>query len=554
MANDIGNITASLKLESAAFIRELTKASQATQRNTAAMQKSMASLQSGFAAAGATFKGVVAGFVSIAALRGLQRLGAAAIETADSIGAAASKMGIAVDELQRLQHAAAQVDVEAGALDAAFRKFQATLATGKIKQEGKTIGEAFRAAIEQIAQAPTLLEKTRLAQEAFGNRGFQVGLQLAAQWQTFNQELERTFTISREAVDIASRLDNEYRSFSNAVAAGFQTGFLEAFAGQAALTEGQLREINEVAQTTGMVIANAFRLGTAMVRVLYSALQEVGNFDWDGLAAKIRSALPQPGEGSRLPGDNGDTSLFGVQASASASGIEAGAGIKAAAEALAVFNPLLGEGVNKTKEFAEATRALRQAESEREQLIAATRTPYEEYIDQMQRMSDLSKQVAIDAETMGRAQMMAAAMVVQPWLQVADVAGQALGTLFEDNKMVAIAQAIVNTAQGVTAALAQYPPPLSFAMAAAQAALGAAQIATIKSTRPGGGGSAKRPSAGGGRGAAVSGGGGGPALPDRAIFIDVRGEGLLSTEQVRGLIGQLIDAQKDGAKLVLSQK
>jgi hypothetical protein len=60
-------------------------------------------------------------------------------------------------------------------------------------------------------------------------------------------------------------------------------------------------------------------------------------------------------------------------------------------------------------------------------------------------------------------------------------------TMFRINKLAAIGNAVVNTAQGVTQALAAYPPPLSFIMAAAQAAAGAAQISAIKATSFGGG-------------------------------------------------------------------
>ena len=59
--------------------------------------------------------------------------------------------------------------------------------------------------------------------------------------------------------------------------------------------------------------------------------------------------------------------------------------------------------------------------------------------------------------------------------------------LFQLNKAAAIGNAIVNTAEGVTKALSAYPPPLSFAMAAAQAAAGVAQISAIRSASFGGG-------------------------------------------------------------------
>lgn len=58
---------------------------------------------------------------------------------------------------------------------------------------------------------------------------------------------------------------------------------------------------------------------------------------------------------------------------------------------------------------------------------------------------------------------------------------------FEANKAAAIANAIINTAEGVTKALSAYPPPLSFAMATAQAAAGLAQVSAIRSASFGGG-------------------------------------------------------------------
>ena len=53
--------------------------------------------------------------------------------------------------------------------------------------------------------------------------------------------------------------------------------------------------------------------------------------------------------------------------------------------------------------------------------------------------------------------------------------------LFKINKAAAIANAIMNTYQGVTKALSAYPPPFSFVMAAAQLAAGMASVNAIKS-------------------------------------------------------------------------
>ena len=76
-------------------------------------------------------------------------------------------------------------------------------------------------------------------------------------------------------------------------------------------------------------------------------------------------------------------------------------------------------------------------------------------------------------------------------------------TLFNINKAAGIANAIVNTAQGVTEAL-KLPYPLNLVAAASTAAVGLAEIATIRATSYGGGG--------GGGGGGIAGAGGAAAI------------------------------------------
>jgi len=83
-------------------------------------------------------------------------------------------------------------------------------------------------------------------------------------------------------------------------------------------------------------------------------------------------------------------------------------------------------------------------------------------------------------------------------LMTVQLVGQSLSTIFNDNRAAAIANAIVNTALGVTQALT-LPFPLNFIVAGLVAAAGAVQVATIAGTSIGGGG---------GGGGGFSGGGG----------------------------------------------
>ena len=146
----------------------------------------------------------------------------------------------------------------------------------------------------------------------------------------------------------------------------------------------------------------------------------------------------------------------------------------------------------------------------------------------------------------------------QQWLGVADTVGQALGTLFKENKAVQIAQTIINTASAIMNAMATLPFPINWAQSAAAAALGAAQIATIASTNPGSSKSIKK-STGGSSGksapakaGSASSSSGGTSSRGQAVNITLVGEGGFNREQVRALIGQINQAVGDGATLRVS--
>lgn len=140
------------------------------------------------------------------------------------------------------------------------------------------------------------------------------------------------------------------------------------------------------------------------------------------------------------------------------------------------------------------------------------------------------------------------------WLDIASTIGGALESLFGESKALAIAQAIINTAQAITRTLAEYgATPLGFAAAAAAAAAGAAQIAAISRTQKtskGGGSSANLPSS-------VPSGGSSPSQSPQAgsnqtLFINGISPGqLYSGESMRQLAAAMIEFQRDGGKIVL---
>lgn len=115
----------------------------------------------------------------------------------------------------------------------------------------------------------------------------------------------------------------------------------------------------------------------------------------------------------------------------------------------------------------------------------------------------------------------------------------ALSQAFEGNKAIAVANAVINTAEGVTKALAQ-GGIFGFASAAAIGVAGAAQIASILSAQPG---SASVASVNGGAAASAA---SAAAPPQQAssLNITIRGSGVLSVDDfAKQLAAGLADGQ-----------
>ncbi len=121
--------------------------------------------------------------------------------------------------------------------------------------------------------------------------------------------------------------------------------------------------------------------------------------------------------------------------------------------------------------------------------------------------------------------------------------------LFEINKIAGIANAIINTHEGISETLATYPWPLAGAMAALHAAAGFAEVSAIKSASFSGGGG------GGGR---PTGGGAVPVPPSdfatapdvnagpQQISITVEGTGIMTREQTEQIAESLAELIQDG--------
>lgn len=139
--------------------------------------------------------------------------------------------------------------------------------------------------------------------------------------------------------------------------------------------------------------------------------------------------------------------------------------------------------VRSTQAMTAAQREYNTAVSEGASIAASFRTPYEEMIVQQDKLAELFRAGAIDADTLGKANTKAAFSMANAYANAAgDIAGTLAG-VFSESKGFAIAQALINTAQGVTRTLAQYgATPWGGAAAGAALTAGMAQVAAIRKT------------------------------------------------------------------------
>lgn len=175
-------------------------------------------------------------------------------------------------------------------------------------------------------------------------------------------------------------------------------------------------------------------------------------------------------------------------------------------------------------------------------LIEDANDPFIELQSNMDKLGALlnAGQIGWDdyAKAVERANLHAASSVLGSVGQITGI----LSGMFEDNKLLAAANAAINTAEGVTKALAQ-GGMFAIPMAAAIGAAGALQIATIMSTRPGNAG-VTSPSANAAATAPAS----TTAAPAQSVNVTLQGQSY-GRDQIRGLLEQIGEALGDGMTL-----
>jgi hypothetical protein len=600
---DIGSLVANLKLESAAFIRDLGKAAQAVSKNTSAMQRSLMGVQRGVNQAATALKA----YIGIAAARQVFNLAKDAIDSAAAIKDQATALGIAANELQAYRLAADQAGVSSEELDRGIGLFvrnlgEARAGTGTLATALKetnaellnqlvnagSVSEALDIFINALGETAGAADKARIGSAAFG-RGWQSAAKLAADGAVEAKQrfLDLGIVLSDNTINAADDLQDTFALFGEAINKGFQTGLIEAMRGQIVATDEALKKANADAEMFGEKIGKGLTklIETAEGLERLRASNSLGEFldnirnasgiriveggfvdtvrdwlstGWDRFSkfmewwnggpppqisgfTKGDTSFPKPSPGIETVWNPPDSNV--VQQSTDAININR--------EALEDWETTVTDALGRSLEFEDLQK-------EGVSLFADMQTPLEQYASSLERIKLLHEEGQISAETFARANQQLALGMAENWLGAAGAVSGALAGIFKENKAFAVADAVINTAAAVVSALKNPPgPPFSFVYAAAAAAAGAAQIATILSTEPGSGPKSAAFSSKSG-GASASAGKAAresspTARPDQSINIVVQGDSF-GPEHFKKIAEGLNGVIADGTTLNVSSR
>lgn len=552
----IGALHVSLGLDSASFEAGLKKAQGGMNKWQAAMVGATVAVAAAAAAAGVA----------------LSRAMGDAINRFDDMGKTAQKVGLSVEALSRLEYAARLSDVSLETLSTSLTRLSnnlgqvaqgskgpaasalaalgiaATDATGKLRASDEVLADI----AERFVRMEDGTTKTALAVQLFGRSGAELipllnsgrdglkemadeadrlGITLDTQAtknaEIFNDNITRVNaavegvvnTITTAALPVLTYLSEKF------VEAAGNGDLLQAFA------NGFVFVLQSVVSATAIAVTAVASLGEAFSTLMNAArLAQVGY--WDA-AGKVL-----------------EKGFGGIQENVAATisfveGLWAAIDLPEGSDSpIKPFTVDMDALATSTKAATDAQKQFNQVMSEGQRVFMETRDPLEKMQLDLDRLGHLLNQRAIDWETYGRAVNAVTMNGAAAALGMASQVSGALAGLFKDNKAFAVANAVINTAEGATKALAQ-GGIWGFAGAAAVVASGAAQIMSIMSAQPGSATLAPSPSMQTAVQESAPAGG--------SINVTLAGSGRYSRDEVRDLLEQIGDFYGDrGQQIVVS--
>jgi hypothetical protein len=540
----IGSLVVDLLLKSAQFNADLSKAAGNVSRQATAMRASLSKVESGFTGLTKTARLFAGAFAGGQIFRAVQ----STFAFAEQIQNAAQAAGLSTTKFQQFSNAAMESGSNTAAASTALNKFSQNVAlarqgTGPLFTVLQKLNPTL---LDQLVHARDNAEALQILAKGYvatANAGDQAAIRVAAMGKAAGaldpvirdlangfDDLSKTPVLTPEELKKLNDADNLLDRIGQTAKIGFAQG-LAAGTGEVKNLDGALAFLNKTASVSGNVL-------TTMLSDFNTGISDMkANGEWlGGLLDKLLTSKgilpPRPEKPPALPGLSQDDPLFQPPTPEQTASLDG-------------YTEALERNRAKTTETKAAADLFKDTVAASEDLYLSSRTPMEQYALAL----DKIKTAHAQGDLAARAHTQAAAILTGEYLNLASTAVGALGTLFKDSKGIAVAQAVINTAQAITATLAQYgATPWGLAASAVAAASGAAQIATIMSAQPGSG---KKPTAGAtaaSKPAKTEKSGGGGTMK-QAVSINLMGSGGFTRDQVRQLAEQLNGLVSDGASI-----
>lgn len=282
---DLGSLVLNLRLQSAAFIRDMTKASNAVATNTAQMRKHLRQMEQAGRSVERQIGQFRAAAVSLAgalAVRQFSTWTRAAIESGGAIKDVAAKVGVTTTALQQLRFSAAQVGVAQTALDMGLQRFsrrlgEAAQGSGELKDTLKQYGIAARDSeghtrpvvevlgdvAEAIKNAGSAQEQLRIAFKAFDSEGAALVNMLkdgrVALERYMQQAIDFGAVMSAEVVAKAKLASDNLTTLQHVFNASFNTAIVEGFADSLMLSRDSLEAARIAGENFGTFVGTAMK-------------------------------------------------------------------------------------------------------------------------------------------------------------------------------------------------------------------------------------------------------------------------------------------------------
>lgn len=500
---------------------------------------------------------------------------ASAVSSGAQMGNLATSLGLTVEQLSRLEYAAKTAGLGADQLKGAVSE----LSKKMLEREPVDLGvrlfnalgvsvrdasgnmrntlDVLTAVADRFSKMRDGAEKTSLAMQLFGGEG-------AALIPILNQGAEGLNKLFKESDQLGNTIDGKtaesFKNFMNEVnrtraaieaiftrvAANLQpalsvlndvlfgaTTKTKEFGGASEGLTSVLKGTIAVATALGGAINVVYQSISAVVEAMYNIAKGEFSKAWEAITRRVENVVQTFEAAERV-----SNALF--------SGWETS--VNKTADAIKKAAPPIIESVESvTRRMDEFKNTSRMA---MEDLM---NMPTETVANKMAALEDMVRRGGISwREYLGAVRQVNAGSK-QQMNDLLSATSQVLTSLFNRSKAAAIASALINTYQGITKAIAEYPPPISYAMAAAQAALGFAQVRAITSQSATGGGGGAAPTAAPTPSIASSPQSSGQAGGGGTLFVQgFSADGFFSGDAVRSLAQKLLEYQRDGGKVVLA--